>query len=313
MTGRRLALLAASGTAALGLGAALWLIAPGRHAPSIPARLVYVSDRSGEEQLYLRSLDTGEERQLTHGADPVRDPACAPNGRQVAFSMAGRIGVLDVTTDRTAMLTLGVDWFDAEPDWRGDGRALVVTSRPRREDPGDIHELLFETGDLEPGSVTRRPLTRTPGLDERSPLYGYDAGFVVFEREDALFRLEAGSDRPRRLTSGFKKCGAPRLRPDGRFVFPWSLEKSFGIDVIAPDGEQRETLSEGSVSYRVVTPSRDGRYLAATFGFDLEFRWRDALRSRRSEEIRLLDARGAPLGTLAGSWLSRDHSPCWLP
>jgi hypothetical protein len=156
-------------------------------------------------------------------------------------------------------------------------------------------------------------VTTTPGLDERSPLYGYDGGFVVFEREDALFRLDVGSDRPRRLTSGFKKCRAPRLRPDGRIVFAWSLDKTFGLDVVGADGEGRETLCEGSVSYRTVAPSLDGRYLATTFSFDLAFRLRDALRASRPEEIRLLDARGAPLGTLVSAWVNRHHSPCWLP
>lgn len=314
MTTRRLTWLA--GLAAGGLvvaGVLFWQVAADREAPRIPGRLVYVSDRSGEEQLYLRTLETGEERQLTHATDPVREPSCAPNGRQVAFALAGRIGVVDVATGEIQILSLGVEWLDAEPDWRGDGKALVVSSRLRRGDPGDIHELLFETGQGGPASVTRRPLTATAGLDERSPLYGYDGGFVVFEREDALFRLDAGTEHPRRLTAGFKKCRAPRLRPDGRIVFAWSLDKTFGLDVVGADGEGRETLSEGSVSYRTVAPSLDGRYLATTFSFDLAFQLRDALRARRSEEIRLLDARGAPLGTLVGAWLYRHHSPCWLP
>jgi len=294
-------------------GLAGWRVTNDGDAPPLSGRLVYVSDAGGRGGLVLRQLDTGEERTLPSSGESERDPACAPDGRRVAFSMDGRIGVVDVSSGELRVLTLGVDWLDGQPDWRGDGRALVVASRRQRDAPADLHELDLESDPRAPMGVTRRVLTQTDGLDEESPVYSYDGSFVVFVRQDGLYRLDLNDHRPsRRLTSGFKRYRAPRLLPDGAFIAPWSLDKTHGIDVISGEGEILKTLCEGSIYYEDVAPSPDGRFLAATFGFDLSFTLRDALRPRNSREIRVIDDEGRARGTLVASWRNAYHSPCWL-
>jgi hypothetical protein len=44
--------------------------------------LVFVSDRDGQDALYLRRLPGGADFQLTHLPEPVGEPALSPNGRQ---------------------------------------------------------------------------------------------------------------------------------------------------------------------------------------------------------------------------------------
>ena len=149
----------------------------------------------------------------------------------------------------------------------------------------------------------RAPVTLTKGLDETEPALSPDGSFVVFVREDNLFRQELETGRTRRLTGGFRKTRAPRFRADGRLLCLWAQDKQFGIDVLDADGKNRETLSVGTTCYRNLTPSPDGRYFAATFSFDLGFHPLDALRLRHVEAIHLLDARGnflAPPGS--GLW-----------
>ncbi len=80
-----------------------------------------------------------------------------------------------------------------------------------------------------------------------------------------------------------------------------------------PDGKNRETLSQGTALYRSAAPSPDGRYLAASFSYDLEFHPAEALRVRKTEEVRLLDAQGRAKGLLARSWSQSSHSPDWGP
>jgi hypothetical protein len=116
-----------------------------------------------------------------------------------------------------------------------------------------------------------------------------------------------------RVTGGFRKYRAPRFLPSGRLLAPWSQEKQFGIDVMDPDGKNREALSQGTALYRTVVPSPDGRYLVASFLYDLEFHPAEALRLRKTPELRLLDAHGRSLGSLARSWSEACHSPDWGP
>jgi len=315
MTRRRILVsLAIFCLVAIGGGVAFWArLQRAPHLPPLTGRLVYVSDRTGRAELFLRMLDSGEERQLTHLTDPVGEPALAPDGRRVAFSMGGRIGVADLASGEARIYTLGVAWRDRSPAWRPDGGALVVASRRAPNEPSDIHELIFDGAPDAPMGIARRPLTQTPGLAEESPLYGADGRFVLFVREENIFRLDLGDDHPRRLTGGFKKCRAPARLPDGRVVFAWSLAKVHGLDRMDADGKNRETLAEGSVFYRTLAPSPDGRFIAATYTFDLAFQPSAALRMRQTEELRLLDARGAPIGTLASSWRFANAAPSWGP
>lgn len=265
--------------------------------------LLFVSNRDGRDTIYLRRLPDGADFPLVAQDEPVGEPAISPNGKDAAFSMRGRIGVVSLGTHAVRFLTLGVDWKDGEPSWRPDGRALVVSSRHSDGAAADVHLLFLNPA---PGSELRQPLTRTEHLDENHPAFAPDARHIAFIRGDNLFRLEVASGRLQRLTGGFRLMRYPRFLPSGRLLCLWTQGKQFGLDVMDEDGENRETLSQGTAFYRTLAPSPDGRYLAVTLGFEA-----DALRFRQNEEVRLLDARGQPLATLAESFRTGSHSPSW--
>ncbi|MBN2371692.1 MAG: PD40 domain-containing protein [Vicinamibacteria bacterium] len=283
---------------------------------SLPSELhgtiVYVSDRAGVDALYEHSLETGKERALTHMTEPVRSPAIAPDRRRVAFEMGGRIGVLDRSTGETRMLTLGVKWKDGAPAWHPRGDAIVIASRRDEYAKSDLHLLAFGESSS-PVDVTRAPLVQTPGLNETSPIFSPDGRFIVFIRDDNVYRIPADdAGRPSRLTHGFKKWRAPRCLRDGRLVVPWSLEKIHGIDRMDADGRNRVTLYEGSIFYAGLSPSPNGAHFAATFSYDLAFHPMQALRLRKGEEIHLLRFDGGHAGVLARSSRHANHSPDWM-
>ncbi len=276
--------------------------------PDLAGTLVFVSDRSGGESLYVRRLPRGQDQRVTTTSEPVREPRLSPDGSRVAFSMGGRIALVSLTSQDVRMLTLGVEWRDASPSWRPDGKALVVSSR-RSDGANSGLQLL----DLDPaeGSVRRDPLTQTRGLDDQSPVFAPDGLSVVFVREENLFRVSLADGRTTRLTGSFRRYRHPRVLPSGRIVALWSQDKQHGIDVMDADGKNRETLAEGPIFYRTVAPSPDGRYLAATFTFDLGFHPTDAFRPVKTEELHLLDIHGRRLGALERSWRHTNHSPDW--
>jgi Tol biopolymer transport system component len=286
-----------------------WLLLRLREPPlprDVTGTLVFGSDREGVDSLYLRRLPRGEERRLTQTAEPVRDPALSPDGRQAAFAVGGRIGLVALAGGRVRTVTLGVEWQDASPAWRPSGGGLVVSSHRPGGKNAELHLL-----DLESGEVIRHPLTQARGLDDTSPVFSPDGSFVVFVREDNLFRVTLADGRTTRLTGGFKKSRAPRFLPSGRLVCLWSEGKRYGIDVLDADGKNRETLSQTTVYYRTLAPSPDGRFLAATFTYDLAFHPSEALRLGRREEVHLLDAAGTFLRPLERSWRNSNHSPGW--
>ena len=291
------------------LAAGAWLAL--RPAPVLPAglprALVFVSDRDGTPALYWRGLPRDGERRLTFGSEAAGEPAVSPDGTRVAFSMNGRIGLVPLAGGDVSVLTLGVDWKDAQPAWLPDGRRLVVCARPRPGEPAGLH-VLEPAAD---GSVARHVLTQPRTGGDSSPVASPDGRFVVFTREEHLLRVDLADGRVRRLTGGFKRERSPRFLPDGRIVCAWSEGKRHGIDAIDAEGRERAPIAEGGAFYRTIAPTPDGRFLAATLTWDAGFHPLDALLGGQKEEVVLLDASGAPLARLEASRRHANHSPDW--
>jgi Tol biopolymer transport system component len=306
VTRRRQALL---GTLLAFLLAAGWVLlrpaAP--RPPGLPGAIVFVSDRDGTPALYWRRLPRDRERRLTFGSEAVGEPAVSPDGTRVAFSMNGRIGVVAVASGDTRILTLGVDWKDAQPCWLPDGRRLVVSARRRVGEPAGLH-LLDPAGD---GPVGRHPLTQPRAGDDTSPTASPDGAFVAFVRAEHLMRVDLADGRVRRLTGGFKRERSPRFLPSGRIACAWSEGKRHGIDAIDAEGKSREPLTEGGAFYRTIAPSPDGRFFAATLTWDAGLRPLDVLLGAPPEQVRLLDASGREVARLEASRRHANHSPDW--
>ncbi len=273
--------------------------------------LIYVSDRLGSDALFARDLPDGADRRLTYFTEAIREPALSPDARRVAFTMGGRVGVVDLPSGDVRILTLGIDWKDQTPAWRPDGRALVVVARRPQDATWDL--MLLEPLDTTGQSTGRSPLVATRGLDETAPVFTPDGKSVVFVREDNLFRVDLAGARTRRLTGGFRRWRQPAFLPDGRLLGLWQEEKLFGADVMDADGKNRVALFEGTTFYRTLAPAPDGRHFAATFSFDLRFHPMEALRPKHVEEVRLLDAQGQEIAPLLRSWSTAFRSPQWAP
>jgi Tol biopolymer transport system component len=298
----------------LGAGLVVLLAAGGlalRPQPALPAglpgALVFVSDRDGTPALYWRRLPWDRERRLTFGSEAAGEPAVSPDGTRVAFSMNGRIGLVSVPAGEVRVITLGVDWKDAQPAWLPDGQRLVVSARRRPGEPAGLH-VLDPSAD---GAVGRRVLTRPRAGDDESPAASPDGRFVVFAREEHLLRVDLADGRVRRLTGGFKRERSPRFLPDGRVVCAWSEGKRQGIDAIDAEGRRRVPLAEGGAFYRTIAPTPDGRFFAATLTWDAGFHPLDALLGGQREQVVLLDASGVPLARIEASRRHASHSPAW--
>lgn len=91
-------------------------------------RLVYEATRDGNRDLFVRSVDGGEELRLTH--DEARDvhPAWSPGGERIVFS-SDRAGssdlyVLELEGGVVTRLTTG-EAKDLNPSWSVDGEGIV--------------------------------------------------------------------------------------------------------------------------------------------------------------------------------------------
>ncbi len=241
---------------------------------------------------------------------PSAHQPCLPTATQVAFSERGRIGVLNVASGVVRPLTLGVDHEDSAPSWRPDGKALVVSALRRSTGRTSLDVLDLEAKD--PGAI-RTPVTSGSGSDDTAPLFAPDGQSVVFVREETLHRVSLVDGRTVRITGGFRTWRTPRYLASGRLVAQWTQAKQFGLAVMDADGKNLEILWQGAIRYRGLAPSPDDRYVAASYGYDLQFHLTEALGLRHDGEIRLLDRSGLFVARLAGGLRERAHSADWGP
>ena len=116
--------------------------------------LVFVSGRSGSEQLWIAVPGEGP-RQLTNMDNwSISEPRWSPDGRSVAFIAVkqGRADLFMVPAKGGALLQLTNDRFeDASPAWSADGKSLYFTShrgawQVRRVSPQAVASPSVDTG-----------------------------------------------------------------------------------------------------------------------------------------------------------------------
>ena len=93
--------------------------------------IAFNSDRTGEMNIWLHSLETGESRQITKGPGGDFQANWAPDGKQLAFfsSRAGMADIWCVDTNSTELmrLTRG-ESVDVNPFFSPDGKMIVYNS-----------------------------------------------------------------------------------------------------------------------------------------------------------------------------------------
>lgn len=283
--------LAGTPAAAAGSGAG-----SGAGSQSLPA-FVFVSDRDGDNEIYLRRAD-GRVRQLTRNRIDDFSPAWSPDGRLVAFvrgSSAGTAlfvmrpdgaGVRRITTPvRTPD---GVPSRDRAPAWSPDGRTLAFAS-DRRGGEGDVWRVDLDGGDL-------RPLTRTaPFIGDGNPTWSPDGRWIWFDSSRfgdfnrELMRMRPDGTAVQRMTRTPDDVddGAPEFSPDGRRVAFISLRANGSQDLytMRPDGTGVRPLGEPTAGLDEVFPrwTPDGRTV---------LHWRFGTETDPTERIWAIDADG---------------------
>ena len=105
--------------------------------PKTGSDIVFVSGRSGPQQIYLMGFDGGEAARLTSGEGQASNPAWHPEGQHVAFAWTKgydpgnfNIFVMDVATRQYTQLTHGAG-RNENPSWAPDGRHIVFSRSDR--------------------------------------------------------------------------------------------------------------------------------------------------------------------------------------
>jgi serine/threonine protein kinase len=270
-------------------------------------QIAFVSERSGEPQIYLLTLGEEAVEQLTFEAEGACQPDWSPDGRDLAFisPCSGRkdrydnasIFVLHLETGVTDLIsTLATGDYD--PDWSPDGTRLAFTSLQTGKPQIFLYDLASRTSEI---LMDRATISRMP---EWSP----DGTQILFispspvDNRPTLFVVDAaGEENPKGVQGpNWPEAYRPAWSPQG--------------DLIVFDLGTQSLIGGRLLSSNQDVPINTAINFPESLAFSSDSQWLvcDGVLDRPGRDIFLMTRTGVRLTRLTED-PAEEYQPAWRP
>jgi len=190
------------------------------------SKIYYVSDRTGNQEIWSMDYDGSNQRQLTNYKSISKMPAVSPDGRLVAFATLANIGkgeewqIRIHTTDTARRLTFVSPAAGslATPEFSPDGKKLWFSAE--QDGWPQIVYSNIDGGQLQRASRIQA-IETSPRLN---PKTGTEVMFISGRsRKLQLWKMNTNGTGQEMLTSGEGDVANPAWSPDGQHLaFSWT-------------------------------------------------------------------------------------------
>ena len=220
------------------------------------SRILFVSDRAFNAELYSMAADGSDVRRLTRNFSEEVFPSWSPDGKKIAFTSNRRgsedLFVMDPDGSHVRSLVGSSDGDEQAPTWSPDGRRIAFTK-------GDHHSGLGVLWAIDvDGSHAHVLLNR----QVRFPRWSPDGSAIAFgmmvgkEAHVGIFSLS--SHRVTDLGPG----DGPSWSPDGKRLAVFLFDSESRIDLVTIADRGRTHLPEAIAGVPLWSP--DGRWIVVT-------------------------------------------------
>lgn len=236
------------------------------------AEVAYVSDRTGQLELFVRQLLTGsEDVQVTHKSGGSVNPAWSSDGKFIAYHDLGRGGIWVVPY--LGGMPRQISTFGSMPAWSADGKWIAYRSAASVSmATGDIMPSAESTIWVVPASGgTPRQVTSTGAVPGKhtTPAWSHDGRLIAFASylpktaTTTLWAVEVQNGVHRRLADESLDCMWPRFLPQGEVLAGCEEQGQFTIRKFKGLKSQGETLVMlGLASPNGMSLAADGKSIA---------------------------------------------------
>ena len=230
--------------------------------------ILYVSDRSGTENVYRQSLEKKEPaRQVSRFHDGrLMWPSISYDGSEIVFERGFAIWHMDTKTGAASEVPITLRGAPATPEvthlqltqfsdmaLSPDGKKVAVIA----------HGEVFATSAAEGGEAIRITRTAVPETDVH---WSPDSNRVIYLSErnghHQIFQYDLTKNAETQLTNTEKDDSGPTFSPDGKLLA--FVRDEHELRVLTLDGEKEQALATGFLEYPVMAWSPDSKFIAYT-------------------------------------------------
>ena len=266
------------------------------------SRIVFVSTRDGDRDVYVMNADGSAQTRLTTHPGRDFDPGWSPDGSRIAFvtdrDRCECLYVMAPDGSGATFLTKHTSWWgDSKPTWSPDGQTIAFTRF--LADNVDVYRIAAD-GSAET-ALTHTPFHRTA----RDPQWSPDGSRIAFstsqDDDTEIYLTNADGSAQTRLTNTPGADEEPRWSPDGsRIAFTSHRDGTAQIYVMNADGSAQTRLTSDAGDDASPRWSPDGSRIAFTSTRDGD------------GEIYVMSADGSAQARLTKA-AGADESPSWSP
>jgi TolB protein len=225
-------------------------------------QIAFVSDRSGNKEIYVMDYDGTNQRPITANGGISIAPSWSPVDDRIAYTVwrpGPQIAIASAVGQRHSFTQVtGVT--NNIPSWSPDGKFVVYASR--RDGNSEIY-----VADAD-GRNPRR-LTTSPAIDT-SPVFNPATGRTIAFTSDRtgtqqIHTMNADGTDIQRITEEGGDAENPAYSPDGRFLaFAWNKPRSGGYDIYIFDTLTRKftQITSNAGNNENPTWAPDGKHIA---------------------------------------------------
>jgi TolB protein len=225
-------------------------------------KIVFVSNKSGNEDIFSMNLDGSELTQLTDDPGSDQYPSASPDGKKIAYSA-----------------TIGGTWQIVVMNWDGSEKQQITSGPYRHGFPSwsfDGKYIFFEMYIDENWEIYRmdsdgsnlKRLTKNPGIDDWHPGAHPFEYKVIYESgpsgSEDIYMIDANGENMKKITKSDRRYRVPKFLIDGsKIIFMGfdnnNLPQVFMIDT---NGENISQITSSPGGAGIPSPSPDNKFIA---------------------------------------------------
>src|SRR5215471_1851456 len=202
-------------------------------------KLVFMSDRDHDIEIYVENLDGTNVKRLTHAPGRDAHPIFSHNGRRIAFQSPRdgkepQVYVMNADGSEQTRLT-DLPGFTGVPDWSPDDEQIIFQSNLNpTHDPWHWQIFIMNSD----GSGLKQ-LTHDD-YNDQVPKWSPDGKRILFTSETGqgpdIFTYDLQTRQLKRLTTNAPGQGAPFWSPDGKTI-AFTVRRGDSSDVYLMDAD----------------------------------------------------------------------------